>query len=175
MSCRVVKWEAPNSSVFTKISKYHKILENEHIDPIIKRVHAHAMVNGRVKYEQNLLNVVGCRVVTRVRRIDSPTDRRKNSSGHDTEVSVIPMADNIYFIQWIITWVRGIWRLGYFDSKLFVYSKYTSLLQDGHIYGNKHRHRNQSTKLGCEARINMKWIVRFPDPEFQVSSFVLTR
>ena len=64
----------PVSQCICKILKYHRILENEHIDPMINRVHAPTKVNNCVKYEQNLLYIVGCRVVTRVRRMDRQKD-----------------------------------------------------------------------------------------------------
>ena len=35
------------------MSKYHEILENEHKDPIIQRVHAPTKVSGYTKYEQD--------------------------------------------------------------------------------------------------------------------------
>ena len=41
---------------------------------MINRVHAPTKVNNCVKYEQNLLYIVGCRVVTRVRRMDRLKD-----------------------------------------------------------------------------------------------------
>ena len=42
------------------------MLENEHKNPTINRVHAATKVIGCTEYKQNPLNIVGCRVVTRV-------------------------------------------------------------------------------------------------------------
>ena len=76
-------------SVFIKChSKCNWMLENEHRNPIIKRIHDPTNVNGCTKYEHNPLNSVGCRVVTRAGRLtngrtDGLTDGRTDSAGHD--------------------------------------------------------------------------------------------
>ena len=75
MLCRLIKRAGPNHWSFSqcihKIMKCHRILENAHRDPIINRVHAPIKVHDRAKYELNLWNNVGCRVVMR-------PDRRTN-------------------------------------------------------------------------------------------------
>ena len=53
------------SQCIHKISKCHRIPENEHTNPIINKVHAPTKVNGCAKYEQDPLNIVGCRVITK--------------------------------------------------------------------------------------------------------------
>ena len=53
----------------------HWILENEHRHPIIHRVHTHTKVNGWAKYEHDLWNIVGCRVVMRAGWTERWTDR----------------------------------------------------------------------------------------------------
>ena len=62
------------SQCIHKISKCHWTLENEHRKPIINTFHAPTKVNGCTKYEQDLLNIVGCRVVMRAGRTDGQTD-----------------------------------------------------------------------------------------------------
>ena len=52
---------------------------------MINRVHAPTKVNNCVKYEQNLLYIVGCRVVTRVRRMD-----RQNSAAAGQDNTLRP-------------------------------------------------------------------------------------
>ena len=53
-----------------KISKCHWLLDNEHRNPIINRVDAPIKVNDCTKYEQDPLNIVGCRVVTMAGQTD---------------------------------------------------------------------------------------------------------
>ena len=71
-------------SVFIK----YCILENEHRNPITNRVHAHTKDNGRAKYEQGPWNIVGYRVVKRVRRTDGRTD------GQTAQGTTIPCGPN---------------------------------------------------------------------------------
>ena len=56
---RPAKYRKQVSQCIHKISMCHWILENEHRNPIVKRVHAPAMANGCIKYEQDPLNIVG--------------------------------------------------------------------------------------------------------------------
>ena len=62
------------SQCIHKNSKCHRILENEHSKPIISRVYAPTEINGSVKYEQNPLHIVVCRVVKRAGQMDGWTD-----------------------------------------------------------------------------------------------------
>ena len=58
------KYALTKANGYSKISKYHRIPENEQIDIIMNRIHAPTKGNGHFKYEQNLLNIVGGSVVT---------------------------------------------------------------------------------------------------------------
>ena len=58
-----VWFEKHVSQCIHKISKCHWILENEPRNPIINRIHAPTKVNGCPNCEQDLLNIVGCRMV----------------------------------------------------------------------------------------------------------------
>ena len=64
---------------YNKISKCHRILGNEHKYPKINRVHAFIKVNPCTKYEQNIFNIGGCGVVTKVGQMDGHDDRLKDS------------------------------------------------------------------------------------------------
>ena len=64
----VKKQQNPQHHAVSLHSQNFKVtqnLKNKHRDHIINRVHAPTKVNGFTKYEQNPLNIVGCRVVTR--------------------------------------------------------------------------------------------------------------
>ena len=81
---RAVTSQTPVSQCIQKISKCHRILENDIKDPIINQQGSCSYwVNCCIKYEQNLLNTVGCRVVTRAGQMNEQTDERTNSAGHD--------------------------------------------------------------------------------------------
>ena len=71
------------SQCIHKISKCHWILDNQHKNPIISTVHAHTKINGYTKYEQDPLNIVGCRMVMRVGRIDRRMDIQTDSTEHN--------------------------------------------------------------------------------------------
>ena len=130
-------------NVFIKFQSTKESYEMNTRDPIIHRVHAPTKANDCVKlYEQNPLNTVGCRVVTRAGQMDKQKDRYRRAGQYPTaqmskmsrgwkwnnwyhlhfycnyhivyfqlktnsvgiiEVSVIPMANTMYFIQWIVT------------------------------------------------------------------------
>ena len=64
------------SQCIHKISKCHWILENEHRNSIIDRIHAHFYVSGCAKYEQDMWNIVGCRVVMSLGWTDGQADGR---------------------------------------------------------------------------------------------------
>ena len=48
-------------------------------DPIIHKVHAPTKANDCVKYKQNPLNIVGCRVVTRAGQMDRQKDGQRRA------------------------------------------------------------------------------------------------
>ena len=58
--------------------------KNKHRNPIINKVHAPTKVNSCTKYEQNPLNNVGCRVVTRVGQPDKRMDRWRRAWQYPT-------------------------------------------------------------------------------------------
>ena len=64
--------------------KCHWILENEHRNPIINRVHDPTKVTGFTEYEQNPLNIVGCGVITRAGQMDEWMDRRRRAQQYPT-------------------------------------------------------------------------------------------
>ena len=66
-----------------KISKCNWILENEHTDPIINRVHAHTEVNGWAQYEQDPWKIMGYIVVMKAGWTDGWRDRCTDTTGHD--------------------------------------------------------------------------------------------
>ena len=78
MGCRAVTRRGPQhqSMCIHKISKFRRNLENQHRGPIINRAHAPTKVKSCAKYQQDPLNIVGCRAVTRLGRTDGQTDRQ---------------------------------------------------------------------------------------------------